>query len=43
VQSDVSNNTNYLVVGENPGSKIIRANELSVKMINIDELKDMVQ
>lgn len=38
VQNDVSKKTQYLVAGENPGSKIDKAKKLSVKVISEDEL-----
>ncbi|MGB7874155.1 MAG: helix-hairpin-helix domain-containing protein, partial [Anaerolineales bacterium] len=41
VVGSVSRNTDYLVVGENPGSKLDKANELGVKIINEDELRSL--
>lgn len=38
VTGSVSKNTNYLVLGEAPGSKLQKAQELGVKIINIEEL-----
>jgi len=39
VVGSVSKNTDYLVLGENPGSKFVKAQELGVKIINEGELK----
>ena len=41
VVGSVSKNTDYLVVGENPGSKLAKAQELGVKIINEDELRKL--
>ncbi len=41
--SAVSKNTHYLVVGENPGTKIQRAKELGVKIINETEFKNLLK
>jgi DNA ligase (NAD+) len=41
VTSSVSKNTDYLVVGENPGSKLDKAQTLGVKIINDEELRRM--
>ena len=35
--SSVSKNTDYLVCGENPGSKLTRAEELGVELIEEDD------
>jgi DNA ligase (NAD+) len=39
VTGSVSKNTDYLVLGENPGSKLDKAQELGVKIINEEELR----
>jgi DNA ligase (NAD+) len=39
VVGSVSKNTDYLVLGENPGSKLDKAQELSVKIIDEEELR----
>ena len=43
VSSSVSKKTDFVVLGENPGSKAQKAEELSVKMISEDELREMVK
>lgn len=42
VSDSVSKNTNYLVVGEQPGSKLEKAKNLGVKIIDIQELNLML-
>ncbi len=42
VTSSVSKNTDYLVVGENPGSKLERAKQLSVKILNEEQFKKLI-
>lgn len=42
VVGSVSKNTDYLVLGENPGSKLDKAQELGVKIIDEDELRRLV-
>jgi len=42
VSDSVSKNTAYLVVGENPGSKLEKAQRLGVKIIGEEELKRLV-
>jgi DNA ligase (NAD+) len=37
-KSDITRNTNYLVVGAEPGSKLARAQSLDIKQINEQEL-----
>ena len=39
----VSKKTSYLLAGENPGSKLTKAEELGVKVISLDELKRMIE
>jgi DNA ligase (NAD+) len=39
----VSKNTNYLIVGENPGSKLQRARSLGVKTISYDEFLKLIE
>ena len=43
VTGSVSRSTDFLVAGESPGSKLDRANELGVKVIDEHELLAMVQ
>ncbi len=42
-KSDVTKKTNYLVVGEDPGSKVGRAQALGIKQINETELLEMLE
>ena len=42
VTSSVSKNTNYLLAGENPGSKIKKAEDVGVSIINEDEMLDLI-
>jgi DNA ligase (NAD+) len=42
VSSAVSKNTDYLVAGEEPGSKLGKARSLGVKIISYDELKKLI-
>lgn len=42
VMSSVSKNTNYVLAGENPGSKVDKATALGVKIINEDEFNRLV-
>lgn len=43
VTGSVSNSTNYLLVGENAGSKLAKAQTLGVAILGEDELRQMVQ
>ena len=42
VTDSISKKTSYLVLGENPGSKLSKAQKLGVKVINEDQLKALV-
>ncbi|TDX48917.1 NAD-dependent DNA ligase LigA [Orenia marismortui] len=42
VTSSVSKNTDYLVVGENPGSKYDKAQEIGVSILNEAEFKELI-
>ena len=43
VASGVSRNTNAVVVGEDPGSKLDRARALGIKTIDEDEFKKLIE
>ncbi|HET8575282.1 MAG TPA: NAD-dependent DNA ligase LigA [Candidatus Paceibacterota bacterium] len=43
VSSSVSSKTDFVVAGENPGSKLGKAQELGVKVLNEDEFKKLFQ
>ena len=43
VTSQISKQTKYLVVGENPGSKLQQAKQLSVEIIQEDQLKNLLK
>jgi DNA ligase (NAD+) len=40
--TSVTKKTNYLVVGDNPGSKLLRAQELGIKIINESEFRALL-
>jgi len=42
VTSTVNKNTDYVIIGTEPGSKYDKAKELGVKMLNKDEFKDLL-
>lgn len=42
VRSSISSKTDYLLVGSSPGSKVQKAEELGVNLINIQQLKEML-
>jgi DNA ligase (NAD+) len=43
VSDSVSKNTNYLLVGEQPGSKLDKAKQLGVKIIDMDEFNELLE
>lgn len=43
VTDSVSKNTSYLLVGENPGSKLDKARQLGVQIISEDDLNQIIQ
>mgnify|MGYP001019990458 CR=1 FL=1 len=43
VSSSVSKNTDYVIVGENPGSKYDRAMELEVEIMDEDRIKEILK
>lgn len=42
ISESISKNIDYLIVGENPGSKLEKANELGIKIIEEEEFKKMI-
>jgi DNA ligase (NAD+) len=42
VSGSVSGNTDFVVVGDNPGSKASRAEALKIRLLDEDELRDML-
>ncbi|WDV48196.1 NAD-dependent DNA ligase LigA [Clostridiaceae bacterium M8S5] len=43
VSSSVSKKTDYVIVGENPGSKFIKAEQLGIKIIDFDEFTGIMR
>ena len=43
VSGSVSKKTNYLLAGENAGSKLTKANDLGVSVISEEELQEMLK
>ena len=43
VIDSVSKNTSYVLAGEKPGSKLIKAQQLGVRIINIDEFNNLLK
>ena len=42
VSSSVSRRTDFVIVGKDPGSKYIKAQQLGIKILNEDEFKKMI-
>ena len=42
VNSSVSSKTDFLVVGDKPGSKLTKAKELNIRVIEEDEVLEML-
>lgn len=43
ITNTISKNTTYLVVGENPGNKLTQASKLNVKIINEEQLENLLK
>ena len=43
ILSSVSTNTDYLICGEKPGNKIIKANNLNIKILSEQEWVSMIK
>ena len=43
VTSSVSKKTSYLLAGDNPGSKIKKADDIGVSIINEEQLSDLIK
>ncbi|WP_045433141.1 NAD-dependent DNA ligase LigA [Metamycoplasma canadense] len=43
VMSSISSNINYLLIGENAGSKLPKAKKINIKIINEQEFNDMLE
>ena len=43
VSSSISKNTSYLVLGSNPGSKLQKANDLDIIIINEDDINSLLE
>jgi len=43
VTNSVSKNTDYLLVGKKPGSKLSKAQELGVKIISEEDFMEMIK
>jgi DNA ligase (NAD+) len=42
VTDTVSKKTNYLLIGDQPGSKLDKANKLNIQVIGIEDLKKLI-
>jgi len=42
VTSTVTNNTEYVIAGESPGSKFDKARELDISILNEDEFVELI-
>jgi DNA ligase (NAD+) len=43
VSGSVSGKTSYLVAGEDPGSKLAKARELGIAVLNEDQLRELMK
>ena len=43
VASSISKNTSYLVLGSNPGSKLQKASDLDIPIINEDDINSLLE
>ena len=43
VGKSITSNTNYLLVGDRPGSKLDRARNLGIKVIDVNVLKELAK
>lgn len=43
ITNTISNKTNYLIVGDNPGNKLLQARKLNVKIINEEQLQSLLK
>ena len=42
VTSTISVNTDFLIVGEKPGSKLTKAKEFKIKILNIEKFRELI-
>ena len=43
LSSSISNNTDFLILGDNPGSKFEKAKQLNIKIINEEDFLTMLE
>jgi DNA ligase (NAD+) len=43
VSSSVSKNTDFLIIGDHPGSKVKKAKELNIPIVSEEEWVDMIK